>query len=513
MKRDSSSKILANRHVDVAIIGGGINGAVSAAALAARGLKVALLEKSDFSSFTSQESSNMVWGGIKYLQTYEIPLVWNLCGSRNTLLKEFPNRVKQTPFFASLGEHAPFGKALGLVGVSLYWVLGRFRTHAPRIYSRRKAIEHEPLISKDKLRGAVQYNDAVLLDNDARFVFEFIKTAKQFGSTCINYCEATDVKQSVDGWQISAKDQVTSESFAFTATVLINATGPFAKNLTDQMQIKTKHSLALSKGIHLVVPRIGKSNQVMAFWDTDGRLFYVIPMHDRSVIGTTDTRVSTAVTHVTDEDREFVLEQANRCLDLPQELTVKDIISERCGVRPLVISGNADVSSMEWTSLSRKHEIEADFHLKTLTIFGGKLTDCLNVGDEVAALVQKMGLKLSKSKRWFGEDLNDNKPELKSKLMKFHNEKDAEFITEGLWRRHGRSAFEIVSQFETDPELAEIMFDGTEFTLGELLYMAKEESVVKLEDLLRRRTPIALIRRNSEIDQNKYLGRLIAAFS
>ena len=137
----------------------------------------------------------------------------------------------------------------------------------------------------------------------------------------------------------------------------------------------------------------------MAFWDTDGRLFYVIPMHDRSVIGTTDTRVSTAVTHVTDEDREFVLEQANRCLDLPQELTVKDIISERCGVRPLVISGNADVSSMEWTSLSRKHEIEADFHLKTLTIFGGKLTDCLNVGDEVAALVQKNGIETFKIKK------------------------------------------------------------------------------------------------------------------
>jgi alpha-glycerophosphate oxidase/glycerol-3-phosphate dehydrogenase len=97
--------------------------------------------------------------------------------------------------------------------------------------------------------------------------------------------------------------------------------------------------------------------------------------------------------------------------------------------------------------------------------------------------------------------------------MKFHNEEVAEFVAEGLWRRHGKSALEIVSQFETDPELAQIGFEGAEFTLGELLYIAKEESVVDLEDLLRRRTPIALIRRKSEIDQNKYLSRVVAVFN
>ena len=95
-----------------------------------------------------------------------------------------------------------------------------------------------------------------------------------------------------------------------------------------------------SKGIHLVVPRLTttRHDRVLAFFDDTQRLFYVIPMGRRSVIGTTDTRVDTPFTHVTDDDREFLLEQINARLDLPEPLTVADVIAERSGVRPLVVS-------------------------------------------------------------------------------------------------------------------------------------------------------------------------------
>lgn len=84
--RDTNLDKLDNGAFDVLVIGGGINGAVSAAALAARGASVAVIDRGDFASFTSMESSNLVWGGFKYLENYEIGLVRNLCMSRNHLM-------------------------------------------------------------------------------------------------------------------------------------------------------------------------------------------------------------------------------------------------------------------------------------------------------------------------------------------------------------------------------------------------------------------------------------------
>src|SRR5678815_2869656 len=85
---------------DVLVLGGGINGAVSAAALAARGAKVALIDRGDFAGFTSQESSNLAWGGLKYLESYEFGLVRKLCLSRNELLRAFPSTVREIRFYA-----------------------------------------------------------------------------------------------------------------------------------------------------------------------------------------------------------------------------------------------------------------------------------------------------------------------------------------------------------------------------------------------------------------------------
>ncbi len=94
-----------------------------------------------------------------------------------------------------------------------------------------------------------------------------------------------------------------------------------------------------SKGIHLIVPRLAKQERVLAFFDDTQRLFYVIPMGPRSVIGTTDERVTDAVTDVTVEDRDFLLDQINERLDLMTPLSPRDIIATRSGVRPLVVRG------------------------------------------------------------------------------------------------------------------------------------------------------------------------------
>ncbi|MCA9713026.1 MAG: FAD-dependent oxidoreductase, partial [Myxococcales bacterium] len=158
------------------------------------------------------------------------------------------------------------------------------------------------------------------------------------------------------------------------------------------------------------------------FFDDTQRLFYVIPMGYRSVIGTTDTRVDEPFSEVTTEDRDFLLDQINRRLNLRNPLTVDDVIAERCGVRPLVVkSSGGDQREVDWTSLSRKHAIETDRKQRLVTVFGGKLTDCLNVGEEVAAAVQKLGVPLERDlKNWYGEPGKETRAEFyrQARLMK-----------------------------------------------------------------------------------------------
>jgi glycerol-3-phosphate dehydrogenase len=99
--RDTNIEKLSRERFDVLVLGGGINGAVSAASLAARGARVALIDRGDFAGATSQESSNLAWGGIKYLESYEMRLVRELCRARNKLLRSYPSVVHEIPFYTS----------------------------------------------------------------------------------------------------------------------------------------------------------------------------------------------------------------------------------------------------------------------------------------------------------------------------------------------------------------------------------------------------------------------------
>jgi len=494
---------------DVIIVGGGINGAVSAARLSASGIKVLLLEAGDYASTTSQESSNLVWGGIKYMQSYEFGLVYKLCRSRNRLLTAYPNRIREIGFLASIGPTAPFNRFMGLMGSLLYWGIGAFRTHAPRVFGPRAAENQEPSLLPG--RAALEYFDAYLPDNDSRFVWEFIATAKRLGADCRNYHRVTDAKFD-GGWNVQFTDARTGETGSASAKVLVNATGPFANLTSDDFGLKNKSRLALSKGVHLVVPKIHNSDRVLAFWDEQGRMFYVLPMNDRSMIGTTDTRVNAATKEVTDEDRDFLLRQINQEMNLAKPLTASDIIAERSGVRPLVTNGgNSD--QIDWHKLSRKHVVELDSARKAVTLFGGKLTDCLNVGEEVFAAVSKLGVKTASQKtlKWFGEESDTKRSEFMAVATDvLPKSPDSKSIAGGIWRRHGSRGLQIIDAIRVDSSAANPVFAGLDICAAEIDYVLANEDVATREDLLRRRLPIAMSRSRAEIEGNGPLNQRLA---
>lgn len=499
MTNQNQTETNKNEQFDVAIIGAGINGAVAAAALSSAGLKVLIVDKGDFAGFTSQESSNLVWGGIKYLQTYEFLLVFKLCLARNRLMRAYPNRIKQIGFLASIGPTAPFGRLLGTFGTLFYWAIGLFGTKPPRSYSAKTAKRLEPNLITG--RKAVKYYDAELPDNDSRFVYDFISQAVRKGAVAENYTELVDAHFE-SNWTLSLKNKNSTRKVS--ADAVINAAGPFASNVAKMLGAETKAQLVFSKGVHFIINRrLTENYQVLAFWDEQGRLFYVLPMGDRSMIGTTDTRVENPETDVTDEDISFVLRQINAQLELKEPITSSQIISSRCGVRPLVVDSPSEGDIADWHQLSRKHVIEGNKTRKVVTILGGKLTDCLNVGEELIGELNRFGQKVKVPGRWFGEGSQLRKNEF-FQLVRNKARSNSKEIAEGLWRRHGEDAFGIIG----NEDLADL-FPGLGITSQEVRYIAQKEHVVKRDDLLRRRLPISMARSQREIEENSELQKLL----
>ena len=504
-QRSENLRRLDGGNFDVLVVGGGINGAVSAAALAGRGASVALVERGDFGAFTSQESSNLVWGGFKYLENYELGLVYGLCRSRNALMKAYPDNVREIGFLATLDNSAPYRPWFAGLGATAYWAIGRFGTKPPKVFSRRRLENAEPAISTATARGAIQYQDAYLIDNDSRFVFSFIRSAFEAGAVTTNYVELVAAERRDGRWHVKLRDVDSGREMSATATALVNAAGPFVDGLNESWGTSTQHRIVYSKGIHLVVPRLTTTDhhRVLAFFDDSQRLFYVIPMGRRSVIGTTDTRVDEPFTAVNDEDRSFLLEQINARMNLSKPLEVSDIIAERSGVRPLVVKvdgeGADDWRSKEWTSLSRRHEVECDERQAVVTVFGGKLTDCLNVGSEVAAEIESLGVTLEEDRRnWFGEPDPGSRAEFFRQAHLMHlddmrSKPETEPLSIRLWRRYGRRAFDMLEQIRDDPTMATDVMASADYLRVELHNAAEHEMIVKLDDFMRRRSKIDLV--------------------
>ncbi|VGO22778.1 Aerobic glycerol-3-phosphate dehydrogenase [Pontiella sulfatireligans] len=470
------------------MVGAGINGAVAAAALAGKGAKVTVIDKADFGSFTSQESSNLAWGGIKYLENYEFGLVWGLCKSRNHLMKSYPSQVREIRFYTSIAKGFRKPRILIYLGALLYWFMGRFQTKPPRLLSVSTIRKEAPMIDGAALAGGLEYSDCYFVENDTRFAFGFIRKVLQTGGCAINYMELVSADFHDGLWHCSLRDHVTGQAHRLMAKTLVNAAGPFADKINAMLRIDCPFKHIFSKGAHIIVPQFSKTERVLTFFASDGRLFFMIPMGERTCIGTTDTRVDNEVAEPSADDVEFLLANANALLNLEKPLARKDVIAQRCGVRPLVVKKTADVGNAEWTALSRKHEIDIQPSKKMCSIYGGKLTDCINVGEEISGIVESFGVPLVQSlKPWYGEPSAQNKKRFEAVGTKLGLD---EAQRARLWRRYGKDAFKCLEKIRNDASMANIVIE--QYTRAELHHMAEYELVVRLEDFLRRRSRLAL---------------------
>ncbi|MGI9284704.1 MAG: glycerol-3-phosphate dehydrogenase/oxidase, partial [Pseudomonadales bacterium] len=457
----------------------------------------------DFAGVTSSNSSNLAWGGIKYLESHEYLLVNKLCKSRNHLMRSYPSTVKEIRFLTTIHKGFRFPTFFVFLGTIVYWIIGRFFTKSPRYLSSQALSKREPVIETDTAVGGFEYSDCYLYDNDARFVFNFIRASLNYGCVAANYVESLGSERANGIWSTLARDNMSGEKLTIRSKVLINACGPYVEAHNRVTGQDTAHKHLFSKGIHLIVDRVTDNQRVLAFFATDGRLFFVIPMGPKTCIGTTDTQVENPDTRVTKEDRQFVLDNANALLELDRTLTTDDIIAERCGVRPLATKGKDSVA--DWVKLSRKHAIDVNTQDQHMSIFGGKLTDCINVGDEVAELVAGFGLDLPYAEKiWYGEPSNSVKQEFlhQARLMDLDGMTDpssSEPLTQRLWRRYGANAMELLEAIREDPDNAKLLIENAEYLRCEIEQAARREMITTLEDFLRRRSKISLVVRREDI--------------
>lgn len=388
---------------DVLVIGGGITGAGIALDAAARGLKVALVEKKDFAWGTSSRSTKLIHGGLRYLKQFEIGLVREVGLERAIVYNNARHVVRPEKMLLPIVEKGSLGKTMSSLGLWVYDYLADVRKSEKRkMLTKEDTAAREPLLRTDILKGGGLYYE--YRSDDARLTIENIKTAHKKGAVCLNYAEVVDYIEDDEGQICGAKvaEHISNTEITVNARMVINATGPWVDVLRKigNGEVKGKR-LHLTKGVHLVVPRERLPLKQSAYFDVDGdgRMVFAIPRGKITYIGTTDTtykdKISRPVAEI--EDVDYILAATN--FMFPScNLTQDDVISTWAGLRPLIHEDGKDPSE-----LSRKDEI---FYAKNglISIAGGKLTGYRKMAERTLDVV------IDKLLDKYPEQYNDIRP-------------------------------------------------------------------------------------------------------
>ncbi|MBY0553074.1 glycerol-3-phosphate dehydrogenase/oxidase [bacterium] len=442
--RANNLEKLKNLKFDLLIIGGGITGAGVARDAALRGLKVALVEASDFAEGTSSRSSKLVHGGIRYLENFEFHLVFEALSERSKLFKIAPHLVHPLRFMIPLFTNSRVGPFLMGLGMMLYDALALFRT--PQMHeklNKQKTLERMPIVRGSDLVGSCVYSDAYM--DDDRLVHETMRSANEASACIVNYTKVLSAKFKDNKVQaVEVVDSLSGQKFYIECEHIVSTVGPWTDIVGDSLLNDWKQILRPTKGIHLTLPksRLNLSSAVVMGAQQGNRIVFAIPRHEMIIIGTTDTDFSgdPSKAEATFEDVEYLLEITNDYFP-EAKITHKDIISSYVGVRPLV----KDESGSEGKT-SREHTILSDDRGFTF-VAGGKYTTYRLMSEQIVDRILKTGLQHKKSslkKCQTTEPLNKYVSADEIDLAQAKAQTD---IEKKLTFRYGAESFEIIQKY------------------------------------------------------------------
>ena len=479
MNRSQMIDALRDGDFEVLVVGGGATGLGVAVDAASRGYRTALVEAEDFAKATSSRSTKLVHGGVRYLEQLDISLVTEALRERGIFYRNAPHIVRDLAFIVPRYKwwQGPFYGA----GLKAYdFLAGKLNLAPSRMLSAEETISEIPNVEQDGLRGGVQYHDGQF--DDARMAISLARTAVDHGATVANCCRVTSlVKNDEHITGVRMQDTLSGEEFTVNAKVVVNACGIFADNVRRMDEDDCNAVIEPAQGVHLVLDKAFQPSDtaIMVPHTDDGRVLFVIPWHHRVVVGTTDTPMQSPSLEprALDDEVEFILRNANRFL--ARDPSRSDVKAVFAGMRPLVHPGGTTKGDSK--SISRNHEVFVST-AGLVTIVGGKWTTYRKMAEDTMKHV--IGVGQLDERPCITEDL---------RVHGAMDRDDPSLPGEDPLRMYGTDASAITALSDADPELAGNLHEDLPYTGAEILWAAREEMAISVEDALARRTRCLLL--------------------
>ncbi len=511
------SELKQNPSVSVLIVGGGINGIGTFRDLALNNVDVLLIDRGDFCSGASSASSHMAHGGIRYLENGEFRLVREAVQERNRLIQNAPHLVKPLPttipifkkfsgllnaplkFLRLMDKPAERGAVIIKLGLMMYDAYTGGTRVVPRhkFDSRSTSLARWNRLSSRVVNTATYYDGAIL--NPERLAVELVLDgeAVQPGARALNYISLAGGS----GETVLLRDELTDTVYEVRPRLLINAAGPWIDFTNRNMGLSTRF-IGGTKGSHLVLdhPELRQAigDHEFFFENKDGRIVLIFPLFDRVLIGTSDIPIENPdEARCTDEEVEYFLEMIARVFPAIR-VTKADIVFRFSGVRPLAAS-----TAKTTGQITRDHEIQVvsgewtGLAFPVYSLVGGKWTSFRAFAEQVTdKALSFLGQGRTKHTRDLsiggGRGYPHTQEEIKRKV-----EGIAAWtgLSTGrvniLFERYGSRAEQIASFIVRDQD--ELLKTVPGYSQREICFIAEQEKVIHLDDLLLRRSMLAML--------------------
>lgn len=512
---DSARAALAERpNAKVLIIGAGINGIATFRDLALQGVDVTIVDRGDYVSGASSASSHMIHGGIRYLENGEFRLVKESVTERNALLRIAPHYVKPlpttVPMFTAVsgvlsaplrflthkqGKAKERGALLIKIGLILYDSFSRDGGSVPRheFHGRKKSLQRLPRLNPE-LKYTATYFDASMHDPE-RLALDVLRDGLDTGphARAANYIEA--VAMDADG--VRLRNTVTGDEFSFAADIVVNTSGPWT-DLTNSALGQESTFMGGTKGSHIVLdhPELlaATGGGEIFFENNDGRIVLIYPLAGRVLIGTTDLEHDmTQPIRTTEDEIDYFFDLVSHVFP---DIAVNrsHIVFTFSGVRPLPRHDDEAPGFV-----SRDYRIESRplgaRPGTLLSLVGGKWTTFRALAEHLSGdILTLLGLERRVSTAGLAIGGGKGFPTTDAAhtvWIAAHGDEVGPGRAEALLTRYGTHAEAVIDFLTAQPDTP--IVHNPLYSRREIEYLAREESVTHLLDLLLRRTSLAFV--------------------
>jgi glycerol-3-phosphate dehydrogenase len=499
---------------DLIVVGAGINGAGIARDAAMRGLRVLLLDKGDIASGTTQWATRLIHGGLRYLEYYEVSLVRESLKDREILLHIAPHLVKPLGFLVPIYErakHGPLMVRLGMFGYDTLSLDKSLPNHS--MLSAEEALEREPGLNPEGLRGAAFYYDAQV-EYAERIAVENAISAHEHGAVVLTYARVDRLVREGDRVTgVEFTDVLGGGTYQAHAPVTVNVAGPWVDEVLGD--VSEGRMIGGTKGSHLIVdpfPGAPKNEALYVEARRDGRPYFIVPWNGRYLIGTTDIRYDGDLDRVVadEEEIEYLIDETNYVIP-EANLTRASVLFTYSGIRPLPFQPEGAEGSVTRSHIVYDHARGRGIGTKRssagedaprveglISIVGGKLTTYRNLSRQTVDMVyEKTGREAPESRTSKVPLPGGETDDFEAFAARFKTTSGlTDWLSERLLKLYGVRALDVLEVAGEDPSLRMPLGPSASVESGiigaEVLYALRRELAQTLSDVLLRRTMVGL---------------------